>query len=60
MNASLVQQVEFGRAYLTERGKEYETMKVAMTSMDNELRLAHQQFKALTEGIAVSYAVEQR
>ena len=59
MNTSLMQQVEFGQQNLVHREMDYEMMKVAMTHMENELRVGHQEFKALMERIAVSYAVKQ-
>ena len=60
MNASLMQQVEFGQQNLVHREKDYEMMKVAMTRMKNKLRMGHQEFKALVERIAVRYAVKQQ
>jgi hypothetical protein len=52
MNASLMQEVEFGKAYIVQREKDFETMKAAMK---NELRLTQQEYsEALTERIAVS------
>jgi len=58
MNASLMQEVEFGKGYIAQREKDYAMTKA---SMEKELRQVRQEhFEALTRRIAVSYAVQQR